>query len=1205
MSNYDSLLSKLKTYKHKYYKNMLIRGTLLTFALLLTAFIAINTLEYFGNFNPYVRGALFFSFVGLMASAIYFWIVMPLLKLWELRKPLSNQEAAQQIGSYFPEVSDKLLNLIQLGGISASDNALLQASIDQKSEKMSLVDFSQAVHYEDNRKYLRYVLPPLMLLLLLFWLVPPLFTESTPRLIRYSESFEPKMPFRFELINKDLQVFKNEDFDLKLKITGNAVPEQVYLNNSSGRKVRMERLAGTNEYVYKFPKVQKKIDFNFEASGFSSSNYEIKVLERPSLSNFVVKLHYPPYTQKTDEILQNTGNLIVPAGTAVQWIFSTQQTANLNLFFAETKHEAKSQSGGFEFSRQVFDSENYKVVLKNEFSQNKENIEYFLQVIPDEYPSINLKQYEDTTLYNFLAIGGNVADDYGVSRLQFRYQIYDRNNRVKGETQNIGLPFNANLVSQSYFYQMDLSKIELAQGERLEYWAEVWDNDGVKGAKSSKTSIYTFQVPDKEEFKKELEAQSAKTEKDLEKTLEKAQKLKQNLNEVQDRLKSKKQLNWQDKKLMEQVIKDRQELEQAIQQLQQQNQMLNQKQERFSERSKEISEKAEKLSKLMEEMLDPETKKLYEQLNKLLEQERNQNQIQDLLDKIDKKELNVEKELDRALEMFKKLQFEQKLKEVANDLKELSQDQMKLAEQVEKVPDGKKVEKVDSLDKKDQKTNKKSDSKDQKSDQKNSDQKDQKSDSKDQKSDSKDQKDQKSDSKDQKDQKSDSKDQKKEDQKNSDQKDQKQTDEKQDQKEKSAGEQKQEELNEKFEEVEKDIKEMEKLNKERKTPDELPENMPDQQKQVKEQQQKSKESLEQKENKKAAEKQRDAAKKMKEMAEELEEQQQAEEEKQQVEDYNMLRQILENLVKLSFDQEALMKEFRGIRTEDPRLVPLGQKQLDLKEDAKIIEDSLTALAKRVFQIESFVTREMTTMNDYMNSGMEEIKKRNLGFASAKQQLAMTSMNNLALMLDEVLHNMKEQMSPQNGSGKPQMQIMNKKRKERQKEMENLGDMQKSLNQQIENLKKGGQTGKQMSESLAKMAAQQEMIRKAMQEMMQGLEKNGKNGKKQEGGGNIAEMLEKMEKTEEDLVNKRITQETLNRQKEILTRLLESEKAMREREKDQKREAEHAKDKNKVNPPQFSDYLKQKEKQIELLKTIPPSLNPYYKKEVNEYFKKLD
>ncbi len=97
----------------------------------------------------------------------------------------------------------------------------------------------------------------------------------------------------------------------------------------------------------------------------------------------------------------------------------------------------------------------------------------------------------------------------------------------------------------------------------------------------------------------------------------------------------------------------------------------------------------------------------------------------------------------------------------------------------------------------------------------------------------------------------------------------------------------------------------------------------------------------------------------------------------------------------------------------------------------------------------------------------------------------------------------------------------------------------------------------------------------------------------------------MEKTEEDLVNKRITQETINRQKEILTRLLQSEKAMRERELDNKREAKTASEKEKSNPKDFSEYLKTKEKQIELLKTIPASLNPYYKKEVNEYFKKIE
>ena len=73
----------------------------------------------------------------------------------------------------------------------------------------------------------------------------------------------------------------------------------------------------------------------------------------------------------------------------------------------------------------------------------------------------------------------------------------------------------------------------------------------------------------------------------------------------------------------------------------------------------------------------------------------------------------------------------------------------------------------------------------------------------------------------------------------------------------------------------------------------------------------------------------------------------------------------------------------------------------------------------------------------------------------------------------------------------------------------------------------------------------------------------------------------------------------------MTRLLQSEKAERERDLDEKREAEQAKVNKRRVPPQFEEYFKQKEQQIELLKTIPPALSPYYKQQVNEYFKKLE
>src|SRR5688572_8199063 len=107
-----------------------------------------------------------------------------------------------------------------------------------------------------------------------------------------------------------------------------------------------------------------------------------------------------------------------------------------------------------------------------------------------------------------------------------------------------------------------------------------------------------------------------------------------------------------------------------------------------------------------------------------------------------------------------------------------------------------------------------------------------------------------------------------------------------------------------------------------------------------------------------------------------------------------------------------MKNFRNVNQSDPRFIALSQQQLKLKDDAKIIEDSLRSLAKKVFQIQSFVTREVNLMNENMDAGSQQIKERNIPRATNHQQLAMTSMNNLALMLNDVLKQLQEQMAKQ-------------------------------------------------------------------------------------------------------------------------------------------------------------------------------------------------
>src|SRR5690606_38701195 len=114
-------------------------------------------------------------------------------------KQLSHEEAAFQIGRYFPQINDKLLNTIQLHNSSVEENSLIQASIAQRTRELSLFNFPQAVDFKSNRRYLKYVAPPVAIGIVLLMFIPQFFTEGTERIINFNKEFVPEAPFEFHL----------------------------------------------------------------------------------------------------------------------------------------------------------------------------------------------------------------------------------------------------------------------------------------------------------------------------------------------------------------------------------------------------------------------------------------------------------------------------------------------------------------------------------------------------------------------------------------------------------------------------------------------------------------------------------------------------------------------------------------------------------------------------------------------------------------------------------------------------------------------------------------------------------------------------------------------------------------------------------------------------------------------------------------------
>nr|HMU03926.1 DUF4175 domain-containing protein [Saprospiraceae bacterium] len=137
-----------------------------------------------------------------------------------------------------------------------------------------------------------------------------------------------------------------------------------------------------------------------------------------------------------------------------------------------------------------------------------------------------------------------------------------------------------------------------------------------------------------------------------------------------------------------------------------------------------------------------------------------------------------------------------------------------------------------------------------------------------------------------------------------------------------------------------------------------------------------------------------------------------------------------------------------------------------------------------------------------------------------------------------------------------------------------------------------------AKDFAQAAARQSAMRKALQELQ--------NDKKEQGQGSkeIDDIINNMDKIETELVNKRLNSETLSRMKDIETRLLEAEKAERQRELDNKRKAETAQEKRREIPPSLQEYLKKRQAEVDMYKSVSPSLRPYYKSLVDDYYKSL-
>jgi hypothetical protein len=669
MNEFPKITQKLHQFSLKFYTNELIRGSILFLSFGIIYLFFILFIEYFLWLKPLSRTILFWIFIFVELLLLTKFILFPVFKIVGLQKGISFEESSKIIGRHFPEVGDKLLNILQLKQQSSQSDLLL-ASINQKSASLQPIPFVKAIDYSKNKKYLKYGLIPIFI-----WFLSSIsgtngaLTKSLERVVNYKTTYLPPTPFSFLLISNKLQVVQGNDVTVAFKIVGSLLPDEVKIVFNNQQYFMQQ--TGSDTFTYTFSAVQENINFQVEANGVESNRYQIEVINAPIINNILLDIIYPVYLGKRNETIQNAGNFVVPEGTSIVWKVTTSNAEKISFIENDQRGNfSKVTSDKFQFSKKILKPFYYQISSSNKNLSDFENLQFSVNVIPDEYPTISVVSNIDSISRGTAQFAGQISDDHGFKKLQLVY--CDESNSQDKKTVDIPIGFD-NI--QTFFYQFPKG-ISLTVGKNYELFFQIFDNDGVNGSKKSTSRVFQYRQKSSDEIEEELLKEQKNTIQNLENAVQTQKKEQKQIESLQQDLQQKKNSNWTDQKKIENFIKRQEQykemmqrqtnkLQENLDEKKEQNQSLQDKKEALKERIQELKN-SEKQQKLLDEI-----QKMAEKLNK-----------EDLVEKA--KELaqqnkQQQRSLEKTLELVKRFYVEQKTMQIASKVDELSKKQEAIA----------------------------------------------------------------------------------------------------------------------------------------------------------------------------------------------------------------------------------------------------------------------------------------------------------------------------------------------------------------------------------------------------------------------------------------------------------------------------------------------------------------------------------------------
>jgi hypothetical protein len=1121
-------------------------------------------------------------------------LARPLGRLLGLLPGPSDEAVARKVGEHHPQVSDRLVNLLQLadGKRSHAPAPFIDQAVQQLAADLDDVSFNEIEDFGRARRAARLASLPLAAVLAFLLLAPSTFLDASERLLAPGTAFDRPAPFQLTVQPGAATLVRGDSLRITVRATGDAPatitllrrktpdtpPERITLRADSGPTFR-----------HTFPAVRESFQYRLGTAPVQTAWYPVEVRSRPLVRRLQLTVTPPGYTGLPSRTLNaNVGDVSALPGTTVDvaaTLGGPPVDAARLVFGDSTTHPLTVQQGTARGDFVLRRAGTYTLQLESTNGiPNRYPIQYQLSLQSDARPSVRFLQptgpkelSKDLTQ----PLRVQLSDDFGFTRAALYYRVaQQRFGEGQDDFSSVRLPLpNPGQTEQQIAHQWLLAQdtgLDPESGDVIAYYVKAWDNDTVSGPKSGRTATQRLRMPSLTEQYEELDETQNQARDQMNRLRQRADSVRQQFQQLRDELRRTRKADWQDHRQLQRIEKKQNSLDQGVEKLSKQVQEMNRQMQRNNLSDSELSRKFEELQKVIDDIDSPELEKAIDQLRKAMENN-NLRQMQQAMEKVQKQESDYREQLDRTLSLFKQLKARQKLDEMSRRAGELSEIQKTLSEKTgermsENTPDSTATAEPErSSDEASSDATESSPS--------DADEEQPPSSS----TDSTGTRPPSSTSADSTDQRRSSPQQKQ----TSPQKTSGANEDLASEQERAAEKmRKLEEALKKAQQEMQDVqsaprKKLKNLNQQLQQQD-LPRQMQQNSRQLRRQQMQD-----------AQQGQQQMQQTLKQMQKRLSQMKGQMQSKQRQINVAGLRSALENTLYLSKEQEALRARVNELAGDGPTIRSFAQDQNQLSTGLKGVADSLRTIAKNVPQMSRKVQQVTGNALRAMETATTALDQRKSGKATGHQKTSMMHLNELALLLSNLLEQMQNQQG--GGSGSSMQKMMQK--------MKQMSGRQQKLNSQIQkylNEVQGKRLSPDQEQRRKELARKQRQIKQQIQNMDVGSDARRKLM------GDLQKIAEQMEQSAKELEQgQRPSRDLLDRQQQILTRLLNAQSSLRTQGKKKERTGQSARDDaQRSSPGQLPSADDTDQLRRDLIRALEMGYSSDYEALIKRYFELL-